>query len=385
MQTVKTPCAVFILLALTATVLAQEEEDYEFSDPLSRMTVIVDTLRIRDLPATEGSEVVGMLHLGDTVPYAEMNDDWARIKAPDGTVGWACIVLGGETFMVQDIYIFFTGTLTDAAGDPVAGAVIELVGTGTNYVTDEEGRFDDYEVPRGTWGLRVTVGERSALLENTITLEDEYYEKTLTVNLDTEYRLTITLEEAEGIAKPNIYIYPIEETEVRVRLGFPAGGGITVSDPPYGEGWTVTVTPEGIIDGERTFLFYEARSGGSVQREEGWVVPREDLEAFFRENLRATGFYEPEIEDFAEFWVPRLDDHPYFALYPQYDPIYDGMVGLDVDPDPWTVIRLAYVVVGLEEYFDLMPAAIPAYEIGGFTVHEWGVILSPGDMDAYLY
>jgi len=32
-----------------------------------------------------------------------------------------------------------------------------------------------------------------------------------------------------------------------------------------------------------------------------------------------------------------------------------------------------------------MPATIPAYEIGGFTVHEWGVILTPGDMDAYLY
>jgi len=269
MKTVTTVCALVIFATLATAIRAQEEDEFDL--PLSTLTVIVDTLRIRDLPSTEGSEVVGMLHLGDTVPYAEMEGDWARIKAPDGTVGWACVVLGGETFMVENIYIFFTGTLTDAAGDPVAGAEVELVGTGKSYVTDEEGWFDDYEVPKGTWNLRVTVGDRSALLEDTIALGYEYYEKTCTFTLDSEYRLTVNVEEADGIAKPNIYIYPVEETEVTVRLAFPAGGGMTVSDPPYGEGWTVTVTPDGTINGERTFLFYEAWSGGaSSARKAGW-------------------------------------------------------------------------------------------------------------------
>ncbi|MCX7021700.1 MAG: hypothetical protein NTW26_05405 [bacterium] len=383
MKTVTIVCALVIFANLATAVQAQEEGGFDM--PLSTLTVIVDTLRIRDLPSVEGSEVVGTLHLGDKVPYAEMEDDWARSQAPDGTVGWACIELGGETFMVENIFMSFTGTLTNAAGDPVAGAVIELVGIGKSYVTEEEGWFHDYEVPRGTWDLRVTVGDRSTLLEDAVSLGDETFEKTLTFSLDTDYQLTVSLEEADGIAKPNIYIYPVEETEVRVRLDFPAGGMLTVSDPPYGEGWTVTVTHEGTIDGEHTFLFYEARSGGKVQREEGWVVARGDLGTFFRENLTATGFYENEIEDFVEFWVPRLDDRPFFALYPQYDPIYDGMVGLEVEPEPWTVIRLAYAVEGLDEVFDLMPATIPAREIGGFTVHEWGVILSPGDMDAYLY
>jgi hypothetical protein len=383
MKSVTTVCALVIFASLAATALAQEEDEFDL--PLSTLTVIVDTLRIRDLPTTEGSEVVGVLHLGDKVPYAEMEGDWARIKAPDGTVGWACVALGGEIFMVENIFISFTGTLTDAVGDPVAGAVFELMGTGESYVTDEGGWFDDFEVPKGTWDLLATVGDRSTLLKNAVTFGDEYYVKNLTFTLDTEYRLTVTLEEAGGIAKPNIYIYPVEEAEVSVRLAFPAGGGITVSDPPYGDGWTVGVTHEGIIDGERTFLFYEGRSPGSVQREAGWVVPRDDLEGFFRENLAATGFYGPEIEDFVEFWIPRLNDHPFFAVYPQYNPIYDGMVGLAVEPEPWTVIRLAYVVEGLEEDFELMPAMIPAYEIGGFTIHEWGVILSPGDMDAYLY
>jgi len=383
MKTGKSPRVLLVLLALAAAAPAQEEED-EFEGFHPPMTVIVDSLRIREEPTVE-AKVVGTLHLGDTVLFSNTWGDWARIKAPDGTVGWSCVELGGETFMVEYSYISFSGSLTDAAGDPVAGALVELVGSGESYLTDENGWFESLKTPRGVWDLRVTVAGRTALLENGATIQVEYLEKTHTFTLDTEYRLTLVTEELGGIAKPNIYIYPIEEAVVTVRLAFPTGGGITVSDPPYGDGWTVAVTPEGLIDGEHTFLFYEARGGGRVQREAGWVVARGELEGFFRKNLAATGFYPHEIEDFCEFWVPRLDDKPFFALYPQYDEAYDGLVHLEVEPEPWTVIRLAYLIEGSEERFELMPAAIPAHEVGGFTVHEWGVILGPADMAAYIY
>ncbi|MCK4593276.1 carboxypeptidase regulatory-like domain-containing protein, partial [bacterium] len=275
---------------------------------------------------------------------------------------------------------------TDAGGAPVEGAVVDLVGTGKSYVTNGEGWFSDMLVPKGTWDLRVTVGDRSALLEDAAPTEAECSEETYAFNLYTDYRLTITIEEADGIAKPNIYIYPTEVTEVSVKLSFPAGGLVTVSDPPYGDGWRVTVTPEGTINGEHTFLFYEGRSGGApLQRSQGWIVKREELEGFFRKNLAVTGFYEQEIEDFVEFWVPHLTDHPYFALHPQYNAIYGEIVSLDVEPEPHSLIRLAYVIEGLEEEMELMPAEIPAFEAGGFTVHEWGVILSPADVSAYLY
>jgi len=383
----KTIIALFVLI-LVPTLLSPVSAGDEVN-PDGVLRVAVDALRIRSAPNTEDSEVVGMLHLDDYVVVLEYADEnWAGIVLPDGTEGWACVKQGDEVYLEPlevdyDTEIYFT--LKNWEGEPVSDARLELIGTPVFCTTDDEGDVWFYPVPVGAWDLRCALGDASAVVAGAVNPERKD-EVAYTVDLDGPHVLTVHHTYAEsGVAKPNIYIYPVEETEVRVRLGFPAGGMITVSDPPYGDGWTVTVTPDGTIDGERTFLFYEARSSGDVQREEGWVVPRGDLEAFFRENLAATGFYAPEIEDFCEFWVPRLDDHPFFALYPQYDPIYNGMVSLEVEPEPWTVIRLAYVIVGLDEVFDLMPAAIPAYEIGGFTVHEWGVILTPGDMDAYLY
>jgi hypothetical protein len=384
MKTVARVSVMMLVLMLISPVDAYDEVR-----PDEVLRVAVDALRIRSAPTTEDSEVLGMLHQSDYVVALEYADeDWVGFLLPDGTEGWACIQQGDEVFLKPldvdydtEIYL----SLQDWEGNPVVAARLELAGTPIYYTTNDQGDVWFFPVPVGTWDLRCVLGDASAVVIDAVNPERKD-EAAYSVDLDGPHTLTVHHAYAEsGIAKPNIYIYPVEESEVTVRLTFPAGGGITVSDPPYGDGWTVTVTPEGIIDGEWTFLFYEGRSSGSVQREAGWIVRREDLEGFFRENLAATHFYGPEIEDFVEFWVPRLNDHPFFAVYPQYNPIYEGMVGLAVEPEPWTVIRLAYAVEGLEEYFDLMPAAIPAYEIGGFTVHEWGVILSPGDMDAYLY
>jgi hypothetical protein len=383
----KTVAGFFVLMLVPALLSPVAAGDEVRPDEVLR--VAVDALRIRSAPTTEGSEVIGMLHLDDYVRVTDVADEnWVKIEGPDGTAGWSCVKLGDEVYLEPmevdygtEIYL----TLRNWEGEPVPGARLELAGTPVYCTTDDEGDAWFYPVPVGTWDLRCVLGDASAVVAGAVDPERKD-EATYTVDLAGPHTLTVHHTYAEsGIAKPNIYVYPVEAGEVTVKLAFPNGGLVTVSDPPYGDGWTVTVTPEGLMDGEHTFLFYEGRSGGEVQRERGWVVPREGLEGFFRENLAATGFYENEIEDFVEFWVPRLDDHPYFALYPQYDPIYDGLVALEVEPEPWTVIRLAYVVEGLEEELELMPEAIPAYEIGGFTVHEWGVILGPGEMDAYLY
>ncbi|MCK5807677.1 hypothetical protein KAH37_01695, partial [bacterium] len=59
-------------------------------------------------------------------------------------------------------------------------------------------------------------------------------------------------------AKPNIYLYPESTIDLFVSIAFPQGGHVTASDPGYGNGWDVTVDPDGTIDNYHTFLFYEA-------------------------------------------------------------------------------------------------------------------------------
>ncbi len=212
--------------------------------------------------------------------------------------------------------------------------------------------------------------------------------------------------------KPNIYLYTETETDVHVWLSFVGEGWMTVSEPAYIQGWDVTVTPEGRItayepvyfidpetgehwpipargepSGEYDYLFYEGDVAGPGQLERGWLVDQEELEGFFQENLAAYGFQGREIDDFLEFWVPRLTDRPLYAVYPQLGEDYEKLVSMAVFPKPDSVLRLVYAIRGLSHELDYKIAEpeIPPFEREGFTVVEWGVILKPDDAEFYLH
>jgi hypothetical protein len=178
------------------------------------------------------------------------------------------------------------------------------------------------------------------------------------------------------VRKPNIYLYPEETTELDVNIVFPHGGRVIASDPEYGDGWRVTVEPNGIIDGQYEFLFYESLQPDYGQYEAGWVVAQDQLEDFFRNNMALTGFNQKEIDDFIEYWIPRLTEYPYYAIYPQYNDELEEMIKLEFSEQPANLIRLIYSVRGLETgNLTLDEAVIPAFNRDGFTVAEWGVIL----------
>jgi hypothetical protein len=178
------------------------------------------------------------------------------------------------------------------------------------------------------------------------------------------------------VRKPNIYICPTRSMRLQVGLTFPAGGLLTSSIPEYGDGWAVDVLPGGLIDGEYDYLFYEFRTPDLCQYSLGWVVPREELESFFRRNMKETGFRPREMDDFIEYWIPRLRDHPYYSIYPQYADEVARMVQLTVSASPDNLLRVFYVIAGLAHGDMELPApVIPAARRDGFSVAEWGVIL----------
>ena len=178
------------------------------------------------------------------------------------------------------------------------------------------------------------------------------------------------------VDKPNIYLYPEETIEVDVNIVFPHGGRLRTSIPEYGDGWHITVEPSGIIDGQYDCLFYESLQPDYGQYEAGWVVAQGQLEGFFRDNMALTGFNQKEIDDFIEYWIPRLTEYPYYAIYPQYNDELEEMIKLEFSEQPTNLIRLIYSVRGLETgNLTLDEAVIPAFNRDGFTVAEWGVIL----------
>lgn len=172
---------------------------------------------------------------------------------------------------------------------------------------------------------------------------------------------------------PNLYLYPVETTRVTVALGFPLGGEVVLSDPPYEEGWEVTVEPDGTIEGEHPYLFYEARLPYRVQRETGWVLPADGLEAGFQRLLAAYGFRGREITDFVDYWLPRMTGAPYYGIHPLPA---DELVTLAVSPAPDRIQRLWLFMEPLAAPLSVTPPPAPGPLVrDGFTAVEWGAFL----------
>ena len=116
--------------------------------------------------------------------------------------------------------------------------------------------------------------------------------------------------------KPNIYLYPIEKTQLTVKLKFPKGGKVIKSIPEYRKSWNVSVASNGLINDSFTYLFYESSQPDIWQREYGWTINVDELDLFFRKNLNDYGFKAHEIDDFIDYWIPRLKEYDYYLIYP---------------------------------------------------------------------
>jgi len=176
-------------------------------------------------------------------------------------------------------------------------------------------------------------------------------------------------------AKPNIYLYPEEATDVAVSLEMSEGTWILASYPEYVDGWSVSVEPDGLIDGAYDYLFYETKSEGEFQRSEGWAVPQEEVISWFEKTLFEYGFNEREVDDFISYWAENLPWEPCYAIYPQLDEEISSAVGLIVDPVPTSVLRLWLLLDESETCSALTAPQIPVFNREGFTVTEWGLII----------
>lgn len=184
-----------------------------------------------------------------------------------------------------------------------------------------------------------------------------------------------------GCGKPVIYLYPEKITPVSVEV-LPTGG-MTVSDPAYDGGWRVVAHPDGRIvntqDGkEYPYLFWEGRGDGVYQMPTaGFVVKKDELSGFFDQKLGDFGLMTKEIEDFKEFWVPKMlsEEKPYYFITFVSRQIIDTMAPLRISPQPDTVIRVLMDYKGLDKQIVVPEFPISHTERKGFTAVEWGGVL----------
>ena len=175
------------------------------------------------------------------------------------------------------------------------------------------------------------------------------------------------------VKKPNIYLYPETKTEITVTFDRPEL--LTVSDPLYGDGWTVTAHPDGTLEdagGKYGFLFYESLADPSIFRlDEGFVVKAEQREQTYRRVLEAYGFNEQEILDFIEYWTDYLEPGVDYVMYPLLTEGVDAEMPVRFSVQPDNIFRLWFGFVRYEGGAVPEPEIVPM-DRSGFEAVEWG-------------
>lgn len=178
--------------------------------------------------------------------------------------------------------------------------------------------------------------------------------------------------------KPVIYLYPLKEEEITVKLGKP--NNITLSYPTYNNGWTVTAYPDGTLIDKNTgktlySLYWEGIHSEPIKLDEGFVVEGKDTIKFLEEKLKLLGLNDKESEEFIIYWLPILEKNKYnYIRFIDIDEINKNMpLELSVEPD--TIIRVLMQVKPLDKKIKVKEQHLSTTKRVGFTVVEWGGVV----------
>jgi hypothetical protein len=242
------------------------------------------------------------------------------------------------------------------------------------------GALYGYETPSGPdLEMYFELNFVNGLLDGTVKIYDTYYGGLILEEIFDKGELVETVftqPEMDGVAKPIIYIYPEEETEVNVSLNF--NGKLTHTYPKYPKnGWNVKAMPNGTlydsVGKEYYALFWEGNNSKPFNITEGSVVKGSETVAFLEGVLPQLGLNAREMNEFIIYWMPLMENNPYNLIHFSTTQ-YEEMAELIIDPKPETIIRVMMVWKPLSEEIDIKNQDIQslAKTRKGYTVVEWG-------------
>ncbi|EAX91480.1 Ubiquitin family protein [Trichomonas vaginalis G3] len=187
--------------------------------------------------------------------------------------------------------------------------------------------------------------------------------------------------------KPVIYLYPEEETDVKVSIDtkdveFP----FVYPSFDHDHTWEVRAFPNGdIVHKDRHYpsLFWETLFYPTFDSDEGFVIEGRNVVSFFEEKLRQINLSDHEIFDFVTFWCPKLVDMKYIKITFHFSD-YSEQFPLSISPAPKNINRLFFCATPLSSPIDIPAPTLPVFARDGFTVIEWGGTIVSEDDRAIL-
>ena len=200
----------------------------------------------------------------------------------------------------------------------------------------------------------------------------EYY-----FNPETKKVKKYELEYIGGYAKPVLYLYPEEKTDITVN--FEKEENLTTTYPKFKDEWKVTAYPNGDLYDENGKYYYglywEEDSNHKVDFQEGFYVSKENAISFLEEKLSIIGLNDKERNEFIMYWLPILEKNEHNLVYFELTEERDSFNKLEISPKPDSLLRMAIHVKKVDKKTNIKEQKLTSFERTGFTAVEWGGIV----------
>lgn len=200
----------------------------------------------------------------------------------------------------------------------------------------------------------------------------EYY-----FNTETKEVKKFDLDYIGGYAKPVLYLYPEETTEVTIN--FEHEDNLTTTYPKFKDEWKVTAHPNGDLYDEKGNYYYglywEEDSNHKVDFKEGFYVSKDNAISFLEEKLSIIGLNDKERNEFIMYWLPILEKNEQSLVYFELTEERDSFNKLEISPKPDSLLRIAIHVKKVDKKTNIKEQKLTTFKRKGFTAVEWGGIV----------
>ena len=184
------------------------------------------------------------------------------------------------------------------------------------------------------------------------------------------------VEEVGGYAKPVLYLYPQEKTNVTIN--FEKEDNLTTTYPKFKEEWKVTACPNGnLYDKEGKYyygLYWEESSNHKVDFTEGFYVSKDNAIEFLEEKLSIIGLNDKERNEFIMYWLPILEKNEHNLVYFELTEERENFNKIEISPKPDSLLRVAIHVKKINKKQTIKEQELKPFKRTGFVAVEWGGI-----------
>ena len=175
--------------------------------------------------------------------------------------------------------------------------------------------------------------------------------------------------------KPIIYLYPITETKVNIKLWTPQNLLHTYPKYNWEKWWNIIAQPNWELKDTDTWrklyaLYREWKSDIETNFDEWFVVKWEDIIPFLEDKLAILWLNEREAEEFIVYRLPQMEDNAYNLIRFETKSEQDENMPLNITPKPDTVIRVMMDWKAINEPIDIPEQELVTPERNWFTVVE---------------